>query len=122
MKSLNFRQVMPLLISLLMVVLPALISAQPQQASAGPPPVAPPIVREGDFAVRLQSACGLGTGSDEIEAETRLGQAGIVPRNGWIADYPVTPDVLGELRQAVANAADVVDGLKNKRHASKEAC
>ncbi len=28
-----------------------------------------------------------------------------MPRNGWIADYPVTPDILGELRKAVSDAA-----------------
>jgi len=35
-----------------------------------------------------------------------LTSAGIAPKNGWIADYPVTPDIIGELRNAVGEAAD----------------
>ena len=71
-----------------------------------PPPVAPQLVREGDFAIQLQKSLGLGTSEDEAEAETMLGSAGIVPRNGWIADYPVTPDIIMELQKAVGAAAD----------------
>jgi hypothetical protein len=40
-----------------------------------------------------------------LKAETRLGEVGIIPRNGWIADYPVTPDILGELQKSVVDAA-----------------
>ena len=29
-----------------------------------------------------------------------------MPRNGWIADYPVTPDIIGELQKSVGDAAD----------------
>jgi hypothetical protein len=85
----------------LALLLPAVLPAQ----SPGPPPVGAPIVREGDFAVRLLYALDLGATDDEIEAESRLGDVGIVPRNGWIADYPVTPDILGELQRAVVDAA-----------------
>jgi hypothetical protein len=81
--------------------IPATTGAQPE----GPPPIGGPLVREGDFAVRLLSALDLGTIDDEVEAETRLGEVGIIPRNGWIADYPVTPDVLGELQKSVVDAA-----------------
>jgi hypothetical protein len=35
-----------------------------------------------------------------------LAAAGVAPQNGWIADYPITPDILGELEVAVADAAD----------------
>jgi len=31
---------------------------------------------------------------------------GLPPRNGWISDYPVTPDILGELKESVAGMAD----------------
>jgi hypothetical protein len=93
-------------VSLLVVLMflssiPATTCAQPE----GPPPVGGPLVREGDFAVRLLSALDLGTTDDEVEAETRLGEVGIIPRNGWIADYPVTPDILGELQRSVVDAA-----------------
>jgi hypothetical protein len=40
-----------------------------------------------------------------VEAENLLVAAGIAPRNGWISDYPVTPDIAGELRTAVDSAA-----------------
>jgi hypothetical protein len=86
----------------LLLQLPAILQAQP----AGPPSVGAPLVREGDFAVQLSSALGLGKTEDEAVAESWLGAAGISPRNGWIADYPVTPDVLGELQTSVGYAAD----------------
>jgi len=35
-----------------------------------------------------------------------LSAAGIAPRNGWIADYPLTPDIIGELQTAIGEAAD----------------
>jgi hypothetical protein len=88
----------------LILQIPAMSQAQTTQS--GPPPVDPTIVREGDFAVRLLFELGLGTAEDEIAAETHLGKVGIVPRNGWIADYPVTPDVYAELQKAVSEAAD----------------
>jgi hypothetical protein len=87
---------------MLLLWMPAVLQAQP----AGPPSVGAPLVREGDFAVPLSSALGLGKTEDEAEAESWLGAAGIAPRNGWIADYPVTPDVLGELQTSVGYAAD----------------
>ncbi len=68
-------------------------------------PVTPPIAREGDFAVRLLQTLGLGAARDEVEAESLLTSKGIAPGNGWIADYPVTPAVLGELREAVLTAS-----------------
>ena len=75
-------------------------------AAGRAPPVGAPVVREGDFAVALEQALGVGTSQDEVQAESTLGGLGISPRNGWIADYPVTPDVFGELQNATAAAAD----------------
>jgi hypothetical protein len=83
----------------------ALLYGQSVTNQSGPPPIAAPLVREGDFAVDLEQALEVGTSTDEIEAESILSQLGIIPRNGWIADYPVTPDIFGELQQAVSNAA-----------------
>ena len=79
---------------------------QAEWTTENPPPVAPTLVREGDFAISLVSALDMGTTENETEAETLLASAGIAPKNGWISDYPVTPDILGELRDAVADAAD----------------
>jgi len=88
-------------VALMLILLPALPGA-----AESPPPVASPLVREGAFAVKLADAFGLGAGSDEILAESRLGELGISPHNGWIADYPVTPDIVGELQQSIIDAAD----------------
>jgi hypothetical protein len=76
-----------------------------QEGHAQSPPVGAPLVREGAFAMKLAEALNLGHPSSEAEAESMLGAAGIAPRNGWIADYPVTPDIIGELRDSVTYAA-----------------
>ena len=91
--------------ALLLLPIPSLCLAEPEQSEPGLPPISQQLVREGDFAVKLCAALGLGTVQDETEAESGLGQAGIIPRNGWIADYPVTPDIVGELQQTVGDAA-----------------
>jgi hypothetical protein len=77
-----------------------------QETSAAAPPVAQPLVREGSFAVSLVKALNIGTAQNEADAENLLASVGIAPKNGWIADYPVTPDVLGDLQDAVAAASD----------------
>lgn len=99
---------------LLLLMMPVMIDfwgapmvyAQAEQAKTALPPVAQPLIREGEFAVKLVSVFQLGAGVDEVEAENLLAQAGIAPGNGWIADYPVTPDIAGELQKAVSSAAD----------------
>ena len=75
-------------------------STQSQQA----PPVAQPLVREGDFAVKLAATLDLGSPANEAEAEDLLAKAGITPLNGWISDYPVTPEIIGQLDSAVSKA------------------
>ncbi len=75
-----------------------------QQASK-PPPVSQELVSEGDFAFELASALKLGTPATEAQAEDMLTAAGIAPKNGWIADYPMTPIVVGEVQNAVIAAA-----------------
>jgi hypothetical protein len=64
------------------------------------------LIREGDFAVELAQALKMGRVNDETEAESILTTMGIAPRNGWIADYPMTPDIVGELQGAIEQAAD----------------
>jgi hypothetical protein len=87
-------------------VMSGLTTAQPEETTVERPPIAQPLVREGDFAVKMVNALNLGTVTNETEAESVLGSAGISPRNGWIADYPVTPDIIGELQTSVSEAAD----------------
>jgi len=77
--------------------------ATPPGATA---PIAQPLVREGDFALKLAPALGLGTPTDEAEAESKLNAVGVSPKNGWIADYPVTPDIVGEIQTSVGESAD----------------
>ncbi len=95
-----------LAVSMALVLMSAVAYAQTGQPSTSPPPLSQPLVREGDFAVALADALKIGPAADEAEAENALNQVGIAPRNGWIADYPVTPDIVGELQTAVGDAAD----------------
>jgi hypothetical protein len=48
----------------------------------------------------------LGTAKNEAEAESMLASVGIAPKNGWIADYPLTPDIIGEVRKTIGLALD----------------
>jgi hypothetical protein len=106
MKNKHLLNISLSVISLLALLTPLAAIAQTEATQSGPPPVAAPLIREGELAINLASSLGIITGSDEIEAENRLADVGISPRNGWIADYPVTPDIIGELQQAVGTAAD----------------
>jgi len=102
MKRLSQRLIILLTVGLFLL-LPAVVT---HAQSENPPPIEQQLVREGDFAVWLASALGISATDEEVEAESRLGEVGITPRNGWIADYPVTPDIIGELQKAVGAAAD----------------
>jgi len=97
-----------LIVSLLAGLLLILIAVigQSGEGSAQAPPVAQTLVREGDFAVKLVETLRIGKAGNEAEAESILASAGIAPRNGWIADYPITPDIIGELQNAIGEAAD----------------
>jgi len=88
------------------LLMPVITSAQGGHQSAGLPPVKQTLIPEGFFAIKLVDALKLGPVETEVEAETTLTSLGITPRNGWIADYPVTPDMLIELQNAVGMAAD----------------
>lgn len=82
------------------------VSAQSGKAATQIPPIAQHLVREGDFAIKLVEVLKIGQSKSEAEAESMLALAGIAPKNGWIADYPVTPDIIGELEIAIGEAAD----------------
>jgi len=82
------------------------VGAPSGKAETQSPPIAQPLIREGDFAIKLVEALNIGKAESEAEAESMLASAGIAPQNGWIADYPVTPDVIGELENAIGEAAD----------------
>jgi hypothetical protein len=97
--------------------IPLISYAQPEQNERKAPPVSQVLVREGNFAVKLVEVLKLGTAKNEAEAEKMLASAGIAPRNGWIADYPLTPDIIGELRSAIAVAMDSGKIAMNKDEA-----
>jgi uncharacterized membrane protein YgcG len=81
------------------------VAAQPEQAAAKAPPVSQQLIPEGDFALKLTTALKLGTPTTEIQAEDMLTAVGIAPKNGWIADYPMTPIIIGQVRNAMVAAA-----------------
>ena len=91
-----------------------------ESADKTPPPVSQTLVREGDFAVRLADRLGVVKTSDEGKAEEALAEAGIKPKSGWISDFPVTPDVLAEIRTSVQAAADNGRIKKDKGEADAE--
>lgn len=70
------------------------------------PPIEQTLVREGDFAVRLADTLSIVKTDNEADAERALATAGISPKNGWISDFPVTPDVLAEIKSSVLDAAE----------------
>jgi hypothetical protein len=100
------KRLLSVIVAAALLLIPAAVTGQSARDAAGPPPVAPALVPEGAFAVSLVETLQMGTTSSEAQAESMLAAAGIAPRNGWIADYPLTPDVIGELHAAVASAAD----------------
>jgi hypothetical protein len=82
------------------------VGPQSGETATQPPPIAQVLIRQGDFAIQLTDALKIAQAKNEAEAESALTSAGIAPKNGWIADYPMTPDIVGELQNAVGKAAD----------------
>ena len=85
--------------------LPYASAVKAQEASSGRPPIEQPLVSEGQFAVGLANALRLTSSHDEAAAEDSLSRVNIAPRNGWFSDYPMTPDILEEVRKSAARAA-----------------
>lgn len=113
------KKLLVTMISLAFLLVPAMVYTQSEQFASNAPPVSQPLIPEGDFALKLTMGLKLGTPTSEAQAEDMLSSVGIAPRNGWIADYPVTPDIIGELRSAVAAAADAQKLSVGKEEALK---
>lgn len=96
------------------MILSFAVYGQSEQTATNIPPVSLSLVPEGDWALKLVHALKLRTANNEGEAEGMLSSVGIAPKNGWIADYPMTPIIIGELQSAVANAADARKLLMGK--------
>ena len=67
--------------------------------------IAPSLVRQGDFALRLAQSLGHPAAEDEEGAIRALNALGIHAVDGWTADYPMTPQIVAELRDAVIATA-----------------
>ncbi len=91
---------------ILMTYVQASAESSPPGATPASPPIEQPLVREGDFAVKLAKELRLTKTNDEAKAEKVLASVGIAPKNGWIADYPVTPNVLADIEESAAKAAE----------------
>ena len=101
------RNLLIIMMVLSLMVMPFAVYGQSEQtASNSPPPVSQKLIPEGDFALKLVTVLKLGTANNEAQAEDMLSSVGIAPKNGWIADYPMTPIIVGELQNAVVAAAD----------------
>jgi hypothetical protein len=92
------------MISISLLLLPLIAHGQSEPLPAGIPPIAQLLIPEGDFALKLVPALKLGTPDNEAQAEDMLTSVGIAPKNGWIADYPMTPVVIGQLQDSVIDA------------------
>jgi hypothetical protein len=68
------------------------------------PPVAQTLVREGDFAIKLAAELKLGNPANEAAAEDMLARAGVSPLNGWLSDYPITPEIIGQIGDSITAA------------------
>jgi hypothetical protein len=93
---------------------PLMVNSPSEQSKPGQT-----LIREGSFAIKLAEALGIGNVESEAEAESMLASIGIAPRNGWMADYPVTPDIIGELQKAIDTAVDSGKIAMNKDEAMK---
>ena len=69
--------------------------------------------------MKLAEALKIGPVKSEAEAESRLASMGIAPKNGWIADYPVTLNIIGELENAISAAVDSGKLVMSKDQAIK---
>jgi hypothetical protein len=108
---------MALIAAFALIFAPGIAVGQMDEAAGTTPPISQPLVREGSLAVALAQALQVGTVTDEAAAESLLSSAGISPRNGWIADYPVTPEIIGDLHNEVVVAAESGKLKMNKEDA-----
>ncbi len=92
-----------LVFSAVLALVPAMSLAATTAKDKEKPPISQTLVREGDYAVRLAESLNFGK-LTEIQAESKLASLGIAPLSGWISDFPVTPDIVAEVKSSVDNA------------------
>src|SRR5208337_4942261 len=99
------KRVLVILVAAGLVLAPYTGSVNAQSSTSRRPPVEQPLVSEGEFAVELATALNLNSSHDEAAAESSLAAINIAPRNGWISDYPMTPDIIAEVRESTARSS-----------------
>jgi len=99
------KRVLVILVAAGLVLAPCTGSVNAQSSTSSRPPIEQPLVSEGQFAVELATALNLTSSHDEAAAEDALTSISITPRNGWISDYPMTPDIIAEVRESTARSA-----------------
>lgn len=80
----------------------------------------PTLLPEAVYALNLVEILGLEPTSDANKAEILLSRLGIEPKNGWISDYPITPMIIGDIDQDIANAYDLKKINLNKTETLKQ--
>ncbi len=99
------KRVLVILVAAGLVLAAHTASVNAQSSSSNPPPVEQPLVSEGEFAVEMATALKLNSPHDEAAAESSLAGINIAPRNGWISNYPMTPDIIAEVRESTTRSA-----------------
>ena len=99
------KRVLVILVAAGLFLAPYTISVNAQSSTSKRPPIGQPLVSEGEFAEELATALNLTSSHDEAAAEDALASISIAPRNGWISDYPMTPDIIAEVRESAARSA-----------------
>ncbi len=99
------KTVLAILLAASLVTAPYTAVVTAKSSPSGPPPIEQPLVREGEFAIELAAGLSLTSSQDEAAAEHYLMSVNIGPRNGWISDYPMTPDIIDEVRDSAAESA-----------------
>ena len=104
-KEYQMKRMLVIFLAASLVLAPFTASVNAKSSTSKRPPVEQPLVSEGEFAVELATALNLTSSHDEAAAESSLASINIAPRNGWISDYPMTPDIIAEVRESTARSA-----------------
>ena len=99
------RTYLSVIAALLLMVPIATGVAYAADTTKSPPPIGQMLVREGDYALKLAQALKVKPATTEADAENTLAAIGIAPENGWISDFPVTPDIVAEIQTTIDAAA-----------------
>ena len=99
------KTILVIILAASLVSAPYTVVVNAKSSPSGLPPIEQPLVREGEFAVELAAALHLTSSHDEAAADCSLASIDITPRNGWISDYPMTPDIIAEVRDSAAGSA-----------------